>query len=81
MSNILKIKDEINDEEFINITRIVEREIYIDLKEKDFLTTKEIKMLNMLTNIGKIVNLLNANNKIEKLLKYLNYQGIYFINN
>ena len=81
MENILRIRDEIKDDEFIRISRITDSVIIFDLRDKDFLTTKEIKMLNMLTNIGKLVKLLNANYKIEKLLKYLDYEGISFIHN
>ena len=76
---MMKIINEINDKKFKKMIESEHMEIIIDLKDKEYLTRKEIAGLLVLDKIGKEIKLINANSNIVDLIELLDFKDIISI--
>ena len=73
---LMNINKEIEDKDFKKMIESKLIQITIDLKDREYLTRKEIAGLLVLDKIGKKIKLINANPGVVDLIKLLDFEDV-----
>ncbi|MCK4797459.1 MAG: hypothetical protein KAT05_08765 [Spirochaetes bacterium] len=72
----MNINKKIEDKDFKKMIESKLIQITIDLKDREYLTRKEIAGLLVLDKIGKKIKLINANPGVVDLIKLLDFEDV-----
>ncbi len=73
---LMNINKKIEDKDFKKMIESKLIQITIDLKDREYLTRKEIAGLLVLDKIGKKIKLINANPGVVDLIKLLDFEDV-----